>query len=322
MSTETNESITFYDFQPKPQNIFNDVLNSLSTRPRSISPKYLYDQTGSRLFDRICELPEYYPTRTESDILASNIDEISECIGPGCTLVEPGSGNSSKVRILLDNLRPAAYVPIDISKHHLLDAAETVASDYPWLDVHATCSDYTESMEIPSHIESHRKVAFFPGSTIGNFEPDDALEFLASLASVVGVKGGLLVGVDLKKDKQILNAAYNDRANITAAFNLNLLSRINNELGANFNLGKFEHDAFYNSQEGRVEMHLVSCERQTVEIGGQAIEFDEKETIHTENSYKYSIQEFQQLAADAGFVAEKVWTDANRLFSVHYFSHA
>ena len=313
--------IQFYDYHPKPADFHADVIQGLQQAQKVIPPKYFYDQRGSQLFDNICELPEYYPTRTELSILESNAADIAKCIGPECLLVEPGSGSSHKVRILLDTLKPQAYIPMDISKTHLIQAAKNISTDYPWLDVHASCIDFTEKLHLPNSLpDVSKKVAFFPGSSIGNFEPEEAVHFLRDTAEMVEQGGGLLIGVDLKKEVDILNAAYNDSQSVTADFNLNLLQRINNELDGGFDLDSFEHHAFYNEEKGRIEMHLVSSISQQVVIDDMAFDFDDGETIHTECSYKYTVQEFQGLAKKAGFRTNQVWLDNANLFSVHYFT--
>ena len=315
----TLNSVVFYDYHPVQANLHDEVLRGLSRPARSIPPKFFYDERGSQLFDGICGTPEYYPTRTELSILERNIDDISQCVGCECILVEPGSGSSEKVRMLLDDVRPQAYVPMDISKEYLLAASEQLALEYPWLDIHATCIDFTRTMTIPVGDDGSRTVAFFPGSSIGNFEPDDAIGFLKNIAAIVRPRGGLLIGVDLKKEPGILNAAYNDAQGVTAEFNLNLLHRINRELDANFDVTKFDHHAFYNDSAGRIEMHLVSTETQEIKINGDTFRFAVGESIHTENSYKYSVDEFQSLARHAGFELVHVWMDPNKLFSVHYY---
>jgi dimethylhistidine N-methyltransferase len=315
----TLNSVAFYDFHPVKANLHEEVLRGLNQPARSIPPKFFYDERGSLLFDAICNTPEYYPTRTEMSILEKNINDISECIGSECVLVEPGSGSSEKVRMLLDDIRPHAYVPMDISKDYLLSAAEQLALEYPWLDIHATCIDFTKTMTVPVNDSDSRTVAFFPGSSIGNFEPQDAIGFLQKIAAIVQPHGGLLIGVDLKKESRILNIAYNDTRGVTAQFNLNLLHRINRELNANFDVGKFDHRAFYNETKGRIEMHLVSNVTHEIHINGDTFRFREGESIHTENSYKYSVDEFKVLANEAGFDLVNVWSDANQLFSVHYY---
>jgi len=322
MNAQTIGAIQFYDDHPKPVDFYTEVVNGLQCEPKAIPPKFFYDETGSRLFDAICELPEYYPTRTEMTLLNKHADEIANLIGTECLLIEPGSGSSQKVRMLLEALQPAAYMPMDISRNYLLQAAQQLASDYPWLEVHATCIDFTTELTLyfcPPHV--HR-VAFFPGSSIGNFEPVDAIGFLQNLANMVGFGGGLLIGVDLKKDESILNAAYNDDQGVTAEFNLNLLSRINRELSGDFDIETFEHEAFYNPDAGRIEMHLKSRLAQNVQVGDEQIVLSANESIHTENSYKYSIKEFSSIAKLAGFELVNVWTDTDELFSLHYYQIA
>ena len=313
-------AVQFYDHHPKPANFYKEVIDGLRRDPRAIPPKFFYDERGSHLFDAICQTAEYYPTRTEIRILRDNAAEIAQLFGAGCLLVEPGSGNSAKVRVLLDDLRPCAYMPMDISRDYLLAAAENLCADYPWLQVHAACTDFTKPMQLPYCPKGARRVAFFPGSSIGNFEPTQAVGFLGNIARMVGPRGGLLVGVDLKKDPERLNAAYNDAQGITAAFNLNLLARVNRELDADFDLDAFTHHAFYNEALGRIEMHLISRGAQRVRIDGERFDFLPGQGIHTESSYKYHIEEFQALAREAGFAPVRVWTDAERLFSVHYFN--
>jgi len=319
MNTPAMASLRFDDHQPTLSNLHDEVISGLNQRPRAIQPKFFYDETGSRLFDAICETPEYYPTRTEIAILANNINEISDHIGTDCLLIEPGSGSSQKVRVLLEAIRPHTYMPIDISGDHLLTVAKELLIEHPEINVHASCIDYTAPINLPAYPENLRRVAFFPGSSIGNFKPHQAVSFLSNIAAMVHPDGGLLIGVDLKKDPSILNAAYNDTEGITADFNKNLLTRINRELNADFDRQQFEHRAFYNAAKGRIEMHLISRIDQTVHIDGQRFNFSAGENIHTENSYKYSIDEFKALACQAGFEPVRVWTDPAQLFSVHYF---
>jgi dimethylhistidine N-methyltransferase len=321
MPLALSSNIQFSDYHPTPVDFFSEVVDGLRQNPKAIAPKFFYDKEGSRLFDAICELDEYYLTRTEMRILSEHADEIAGIIGEKSFVIEPGSGSSTKVRLLLDTLKPHIYMPMDISKQHLLNSAQDLAAEYPWLDIHAACADFTTRLVIPEQTDTENKVAFFPGSSIGNFEPEAAIDFLAHLGETVGKGGGLLIGVDLKKDPEILNAAYNDAAGVTAEFNLNLLQRINRELQADFDLNAFRHNAFYNRQKSRVEMHLVSLKKQNVTIAQETFEFARDETIHTECSYKYSIHEFQTLAANAGYRLLEVWTDPNGLFSVHYYEY-
>lgn len=320
MARQSNSAVRFYDNHPQPADFYAEVLNGLRRQPRFIPPKFFYDETGSQLFDAICEQPEYYPTRTEMQLLHTHAGEISELIGTDCLLIEPGSGSSHKVRLLLDALQPTAYMPMDISRVHLLKAAQQLADEYPWLDVHATCIDFTAELELHFCPPELHKVAFFPGSSVGNFEPEDAILFLRRIAGMVGRGGGLLIGVDLKKDEAILNAAYNDKNGMTAQFNLNLLTRINRELEGDIEPDNFKHRAFYNSDLGRIEMHLVSQTDNQITVAGETFQFRDGESVHTENSYKYHPDEFVQLAGQAGFKSVAVWCDPDRLFSLHYFT--
>ena len=316
--TEPNR-IEFHDLHSSRDEFEKDIIEGLSQRPASIPPKYFYDAKGSKLFDAITELPEYYPTRTEINLLKQHADDISRHVGTGSLLVEPGGGSCAKVHILLQGLKPCAYVPMDISRDHLHMAAQELAAQFPWLEIHAACTDFTREMSMPPSAPQGTKLAFFPGSSIGNFDPQGAARFLQSIAALVGVGGYLLIGVDLKKDKKILEAAYDDAAGVTAQFNLNLLTRINRELGGNFELSRWRHKALYNEQQGRIEMHLVSRVAQTVTIGAQSFDFAQDETIHTENSYKYRVDEFIELAAQAGFCSQEAWVDDDHLFSVQLF---
>lgn len=309
--------IHFHDFHPSPASLKQEVLTGLAATPKALPPKLFYDHRGAQLFERICELPEYYLTRTEIGILERCAGEVAALVEPGPCLLELGSGAGIKVRLLLERLRPCMYVPIDISRRQLCASADTMAQDYRWLDVHPVCADYCRPLRldfIPPH--AHRLV-FFPGSTLGNFEPDEALEFLGNLRELVGDDGALLISIDLKKEPARLDAAYNDDAGITAAFNLNILNRLRRDLDAELDAGSFRHQAFYNRDAGRVEMHLISRRPQTIVVDDHAFHLDEGETIHTENSYKYSIAEFQSLARRAGYRPLRVWIDDDRLFSVH-----
>ncbi len=309
----------FYDYHDHQDDFLNEVISSLSQNPRTLSPKYFYDETGSRLFNDICETSDYYPTRTEKAIIENNINAIAQYIDTGCVLIEPGSGSCEKVETLLNALEPLAYMPLDISGKYLKEVAKQVSLDFPTIEIHAACVDYTSPFSIPDFRKDVRRVAFYPGSSIGNFIPEHASSFLSNLAETLGTGGGLLIGVDLKKEVDILERAYNDSAGVTSAFNKNLLTRINDELDANFDLSLFNHRAHYNEGHGRVEMHLISEAQQTVNIAGESFEFNQGDTIHTESSYKYSIPEFQLMAKEVGFKSVDVWTDESALFSVHYF---
>ncbi len=299
-----------------------EALAGLQSMPKTLPCKYFYDQRGSQLFDQICELPEYYPTRTEAGIMADNIHEMAAVFGPDCLLVEYGSGSSTKTQILLDHLpHLAGYVPMDISREHLHQTAESLALAYPHLEILPLCADYTAPFELPQASRTAlSRVVYFPGSTIGNFHRPEAATFLCRIAEVCGPGGGLLIGVDLRKSPQVLEPAYNDAQGVTAAFNLNLLRRMNAELGADFDLESFAHLAFYEEEVGRIEMHLRSLKPQTVHLGGEAIDFGKDETIWTECSYKYSLPEFAAVAASAGFEVRQVWTDCDQKFSVQYLT--
>ena len=303
-------------FEDLPETHFlDDVLAGLSRPQKALAPKYFYDARGSALFEAICHQPEYYPTRTELALTRAHLGDIARFAGRGCELVEFGSGASVKTRLLIRRLRPAHYVAIDISQSALRLATARLAREFPWLPITAVVGDFSRPVDLPRALG--RRVAYFPGSTIGNLLPQEAEGFLRMTRSLVGRGGAMLIGVDCKKDANVLHAAYNDARGVTAAFNRNLLSRMNAELGANFKLRRFRHYAFYNASCGRVEMHLVSLARQRVAIGRHRFDFDVGETIHTENSHKYSVQEFQEFARDAGFMPRKVWLDRRGRFALH-----
>lgn len=310
-------SIYFYDLHDSVDSMAAEVRAGLSQPQKTLPPKFFYDQRGSGLFDAITRLSEYYPTRTEIELLRHYRQDMARLLGPDSILLELGSGSSEKIRLLLEALRPKIYVPMDISRQHLIDSATRLAQDYPWLTVHAACVDYSRPWAVPD-FGPGRYNAFFPGSSIGNFDPPQALALLKQVRELVGQEGGLLIGVDLKKDVRILETAYNDAQGVTAEFNLNVLSHINERLGADFDPDNFEHRARYNAERGRVEMHLKSTRDHQVRINGDSYRFATGETIHTENSYKYSIEEFHRLAARAGFAPVQVWTDPDGLFSIHY----
>jgi L-histidine Nalpha-methyltransferase len=292
-----------------------DVLQGLARPQKALPPKYFYDAAGSRLFERICRLPEYYPTRIELAITRRHLGEIARFAGRRCVLIEYGSGESLKTRLLIAALRPAAYVPVDISADALDAAVKRLARAFPWLRLQPLAADFSKPISLPS--ARGRRVVYFPGSTIGNLDHEEAHAFLQMTRAQVGATGAMVVGVDMKKDARLLHAAYNDARGVTAAFNLNLLVRINRELGADFEPRRFAHYAFYDPAAGRIEMHLVALEAHTVRIGKYYFRFRRGESIHTENSYKYSVEEFQALAASAGWRPRRAWTDARGLFSVH-----
>ena len=310
-------AVRFYDLHPPQTDMLHEVLDGLRRTPPMISPKFFYDHRGSELFEAITETPEYYPFRTELGLLEKHGEEMATLLGSDGLLIELGSGSSRKIRLLLDALQPAAYMPVDISRDFLLQAAGDLAREYPELEVHATCADYSRGLKLPWSPEELPRAAFFPGSSIGNFEPAQAQRLLHHVAQALGSGGHLLIGVDLQKDHAVLQRAYNDAAGITAAFNLNLLERFNRELNADFDVEKFAHAADYNAEAERVEMHLISRCEQTVAIGEKRLYFAEGEAIHTENSYKYTVEGFLQLAAEVGFGRVKTWLDEKKYFSVH-----
>lgn len=309
------------DLKPATGTFSDEVLAGLTSTPKSLPSKFFYDARGSELFDAICELDEYYLTRTELAIMEEYVDEMAERLGANALLVEYGSGSSLKTRILLAHMHgPAGYVPIDISREHLLVSAADLQVEFPSVEVLPVCADYTDhniDLPEPTH-EVGRIAVYFPGSTIGNFHPAEAEAFLRTISDICGPGGGLLIGVDLKKDPATLRAAYNDARGITAAFNKNLLRRMNREVGSDFRLDAFEHKADYNEVQGRIEMYLISSEDQVVEVAGRPIGFTGGEAICTEYSYKYSLDGFKALAASAGFEVHTVWTDDRCYFSVQY----
>lgn len=306
----------FYDLRPALADFKTEVMQGLQLKQKTIPPKFFYDEKGSELFEQITETDEYYPTKTELGIIETACKEIAEVVGEHGLLIELGSGSSKKIRRLLNCLKPDIYMPIDISGDHLKKQSQALAADFPEIEIHAVCADYTQHLELPPIGEGLRRAAFYPGSSIGNFDPQHAAQILTEVATMLGKEGVLLVGVDLQKDHETLNAAYNDAAGITAAFNQNLLTRINDEIGADFNLGSFEHLARYNPDRERMEMHLRSDREHRVQVDGMEIKFMEGETIHTENSYKYTLEGFASLAKSSGFNVDHVWLDDQQYFSV------
>ena len=293
-----------------------EVLEGLLAPRKTLSPKYFYDERGSQLFDEITRLPEYYPTRTETTLFEAHSVEIAQHFSGAVTLVEYGSGSSRKIRALLEAMQPAAYVPLDISGEHLETSAKTLQADYDWLDIYAVCADYSQEIRLPDGIPRNQPMAFFPGSSIGNFAPAAAQAFLSRVRSLMGDQGKLLIGVDRKKDKAVLERAYNDADGVTSAFNLNVLTHLNRELDGNFNLDHFAHRAVYNEQVGSIQMFLKSLVEQEVTLAGEHIHFLADEQIHTENSFKYHPEEFTTLAAKAGWIEELHLTDDQDYFSV------
>ncbi len=310
-----------YDCAPNSQDLKNEALSGLSQSPKTLSPKFFYDEEGSKIFDEICKLDEYYVTRSEMTLLKNIQPQLREMLQIEFNLLEYGCGSSEKVKLVLDAAPHCkAYAAIDISKEALWQLAENISESYPNLHVISVCGDFLKAREIPwNGTSAYKKIAFFPGSSIGNLKPEEALSFLRDITQTVGSGGGLLIGVDLKKDEKILHAAYNDNQGVTARFNKNALRHINRECGANFNLDQFEHFAFYNEAAGRVEMHLKSLCEQVVKIDDTEIFFEKDESIHTENSYKYHPAEFQFLARRAGWRAMHCWIDKAKTFSIHYF---
>lgn len=307
-----------HDLEPTMEEFRDAVFAGLDRTPKTLPCKFFYDAEGSRLFERICELPEYYPTRTESALLAARARDIATFAGPRAGLVEFGSGAGVKVRTLLRAMTaPCAYVPIDISRECLLHASTSLVRAFPRLRVVPVCADYTDRFELPPLAAAGRLVGFFPGSTVGNFTPAEAEAFLRKTRALLGPGSLMVVGVDMPKDRAILEAAYDDAAGVTAAFNLNLLARINRELRGDFDLRHFAHEARWNAAQSRVEMHLVSQVAHIVRILDRRFTFAAGESIHTENSCKYSIDRFAGLAAAAGYASLAAWTDADNLFSIH-----
>lgn len=300
--------------------LVEEVLAGLRGTPKRLSPAYLYDRRGSQLFEAICELPEYYLTRTETGILAQHAAEMAACIGEQALLLEPGSGSSRKTRLLLDALPDlAAYVPVDISRSHLLEAAHALQAAYPRLEVLPVCADFTQGFTVPPSGRSpSRVVVFFPGSTLGNFDAPEAIRLLELMRRAAGAGGGLLIGIDLAKEPAVLERAYNDAAGVTAAFNMNLLVRLNRELAADFDPGCFRHEAVWVPAESRIEMHLVSARAQTVHVAGERVEFAAGERLVTEHSHKYTEESFASQARAAGWAPRRSWTDPRGYFSVQY----
>lgn len=315
---------SYHDRAPDPGSFLHDVLTGLALPQKALPPKYFYDEAGCALFEAICELPEYYLTRTETAMMRVHAPEMARLLGPACALIEYGSGASRKSRILIEALDPLAYVPIDIAGGQLRDSAAALAREFPRLAIFAVCADYSKPLELPdlAVLKARRTVIYFPGSTIGNLARPEAVNFLRNARAAAGAGGAMLVGVDLDKPAGILRPAYDDAQGVTAQFNLNLLARINRELGGDFDLSAFRHEVACRREPGRVEMHLASLRNQAVTVHGRAFAFRAGETIHTENSFKYSAAEFGQLARECGFVPEACWTDAEALFSVHLLAAA
>ncbi len=322
MSSNRAALVRANETDPALDEEIENILAGLTAPIKHLSPKYFYDDFGLRLFEEICRLPEYYPTRTERKIMDGHLPEMAPLIGPRVSVIEFGSGSSQKIRQLLDGLaEPAAYVPVDISAPYLSSMASSLAKDYPTLQVVPVLADFTRPFDLPTHaVAPERNLVFFPGSTIGNFERPEARSLLEVMRHEAGPGGALLIGVDLKKDPRIVRAAYNDSAGVTARFNLNVLRRLNSELGANFDLSGFQHKAVYDELQGRIEMRLVSRKAQRARFAGHSIDFRAGEHIVTEYSHKYSLDEFAALARSAGLEPIRAWCDADALFSVHYLT--
>jgi dimethylhistidine N-methyltransferase len=322
MTQQTERSACLTEQDDDVNDELAEIVEGLAQPQKTISPKYFYDKRGSKLFDQICNLPEYYPTRTELAIMKAFAGQMAELVGPQASLIEFGSGSSLKIRILLQHLNElAAYVPVDISREHLVAAADAIAADFPDIEVLPVAADFTHPFDLPSpKTMPRRNIVYFPGSTIGNFSPEGALALLEVMHHEAGEDGALLIGIDLQKDPAIIERAYNDASGITAAFNLNILRRLNNEFGASFDLRAYRHEAEYNEDAGRIEMYLISEKDQTFRIDGQEFAVAEGERILTEHSHKYTIEGFAGLAAKAGFRLQENWTDANQMFAVCYCS--
>jgi dimethylhistidine N-methyltransferase len=304
--------------------MLSDVVEGLSQNRKTLPSKYFYDERGSKLFDDICELDEYYVTRTETALMQQQVGDIAAAVGSNALLVEYGSGSSLKTRLLLRNLiAPAGYVPIDISGDYLSQVGHSLQAEFPHIEIMPVVADFTKSFEVPSPTSKEsRRVIYFPGSTIGNFRREDAMALLVGMAENAGADGGVLIGVDLDKDRDVLRAAYNDSQGVTAEFNLNVLKRINDELGGTFDLSKFKHEAVFNDGRSCIEMHLISTKRQTVNVCKYSFEFEENESVLTEYSHKYTIDAFGEMANEAGLNVKNVWTDANNMFAVMYLERA
>jgi len=314
--------VALLDLEPARSDFLEQAIAGLSSSPRTLPSKFFYDERGSDLFQEICELPEYYVTRTETEILRCDMPEMAASIGENAEIVGFGTGAGIKTRMLLEHLQnPIAYVPVDISKQRLTESAEALAREMPTLEVLPVCADYLQSIELPRPTRNPEHIAvFFPGSTIGNMEPHVARDFLKRVARLCGHSGGLIIGVDLQKPRPILEAAYNDRAGVTAQFNLNMLVRANRELGADFDLARWKHRAIYNDKASRIEMHLLSEGEQVVHLGDRQFHFADGEKIITEFSYKHTVEGFTALAASAGFLPPRLWTDEKRFFAVFHFT--
>ncbi|MCG8090606.1 MAG: L-histidine N(alpha)-methyltransferase [Candidatus Thiodiazotropha endolucinida] len=316
------QNVTFHDHKQPALSFLDAVVEGLSQENKSIPPKFFYDERGSELFERICEQPEYYPPSVERKMLSELSTEIASLTGQNRLLIEPGVGSGSKVRLLLDDLKPSAFVPMDISFDYLKTVATQLAAEYPWLPVHAACVDYSHSLPLPDEAPDCPRLVFFPGSSLGNFDRTEAEAFLRMVREIMGEEGMLLIGLDTKKPEYVLNAAYNDAAGVTAEFNKNLLHRMRDELDIEVDPRSFDHHAFYNAAAGRVEMHLVSKRDQLLRLKGCCFELEQGESVHTENSYKYEPEEFLELASKAGMVKVRHWLAEEGLFGIYLLETA
>lgn len=313
----TNELNIVFD---ESAQIKQELVAGLFAKEKYIDPKFFYDEFGSQLFEKIMQLPEYYPSRIEMELLKKHSFEIAEAIGKNKVVIEPGAGNCEKVQYILPELQPKCYVPIDISADFLFESANNLKKNFPNVHIHAVADDMKAKVDIPEQFNNNEKIVFYPGSTIGNYQPAQAIEFLKHVRELVGENGGLLIGVDLQKDKSTLDAAYNDKEGITALFNLNVLHHVNKLLDSNINVDLFEHIAFYNEEHCRIEMHLECKENHQCDLNEfGTLDFFKSERIHTEYSYKYTIESFSQLARQAGLKLQDYWLDDDAYFSVQYY---
>ncbi len=314
---QLRRNLNFYDLQPPATNMLSEVTRSLTAAQPSLHPKFFYDSEGSRLFDAITRTPEYYPTRTESAILDSHAEDIRQHLGRCHTIAEPGAGSCEKVRLLLERWAPEQYMPLEISRACLLEASQRLAAEFPGVNISAVCADYCQALALPQNGQQPGRVVFFPGSTIGNFDPAERAAFLRGLHHLAGPGGALLIGADLQKDTERLNAAYNDSQGLTAAFNLNALHHLNRELDCHFDVSQMRHLAFYNPQLNRIEMHLECLADQQLLLGQHTCCLPAGTRIHTESSYKFTVEGFSKELCDAGFQPLGCWTDPDKLFSLH-----
>ena len=321
-STAETGEFRFFDRKPPQTDATRELMQGLTAERKYVSAKYFYDQRGSELFEAITRLPEYYLTRTEMGLFDTHAEDLARAIGEDVCLVEYGSGSSAKIRKLLPDVAPRAYVPVDISREHLEDTARALHADFSHMDVYPTCADITRPFELPEPVSAMAKVGFFPGSSIGNFDPGHAAEFLSSVAGTLGDGSRLLIGVDRKKDPATLEAAYNDSAGVTAEFNLNMLRNLSRLLGCAFDEDSFAHRAHYDDALGCIQMYLTVTRAHDMEINGEAVQFALDEEVHTENSFKYHPEEFLEVAEEGGYRALEMWTDPREWFALYLLEAA